>query len=95
MLTFDWGQDMTAALLQAEARGQSHPVPIFRRGRHSIFRRMDPTVFPVIAYSMTSDNRPLTELHDIAQYQIRPILSTVAGVAQDRRRWRGGRRNIG
>ena len=43
---------------------------------------MDPTVFPVIAYSITSDSRPLTELHDIAQYQIRPILSTVAGVAQ-------------
>ena len=45
-------------------------------------RRMDPTVFPVLAYSLTSDNHSLVELRDIALYQLRPLLSTVTGVAR-------------
>jgi Cu/Ag efflux pump CusA len=42
---------------------------------------MDPTLFSTISYSLTSDTRPLSELRDLTQYQIRPILSTVPGVA--------------
>ncbi|MGD0387331.1 MAG: efflux RND transporter permease subunit [Tepidisphaeraceae bacterium] len=80
-LTFDWGQDMGSALLQAEAE-VNRILPDLPQGTSFIFRRMDPTVYPVISYSITSDTRPLTELHDIAQYQLRPILSTVPGVAQ-------------
>jgi len=80
-LTFDWGQDMPGALLQSEA-AVNRILPDLPAGTTFIFRRMDPTVFPVIAYSLTSATRPLTELHDIAQYQLRPILSTVPGVAQ-------------
>ena len=44
-------------------------------------RRMDPTVFPVLGYSLTSDTRSLVELRDVALYQIRPALSTIPGVA--------------
>jgi multidrug efflux pump subunit AcrB len=80
VLTFEWGQDMTAALLQAEAE-VDRILPTLPPGTTFIFRRMDPTVFPVIAYSITSDAHPLTELHDLAQNQIRPTLSTVPGVA--------------
>ncbi len=40
-------------------------------------RRMDPTVFPVLGYSLTSDTHSLVELRDLALYQIRPVLSTV------------------
>src|SRR6478672_7340714 len=43
---------------------------------------MDPTVFPVIAYSLTSDSHSLVELHDLALYTLRPALSTVSGVAR-------------
>ena len=43
---------------------------------------MDPTVFPVLGYSLTSDNHSLVELRDLARYQIRPVLSTVPGVAR-------------
>ncbi len=80
-LTFDWGADMPQALLQSEAE-VNRILPQMPQGTSFIFRRMDPTVYAVIAYSITSSTRPLTELHDIAQYQIRPILSTVPGVAQ-------------
>jgi multidrug efflux pump subunit AcrB len=79
-LMFEWGEDMTGALLQAESQ-VNKILPDLPAGTNFIFRRMDPTVFPVIAYSITSDSRSLSELHDLAQYQLRPILTTIPGVA--------------
>jgi multidrug efflux pump subunit AcrB len=43
---------------------------------------MDPTVFPVLAYSLTSDIHSLVELRDLAVYQLRPLLSTIGGVGK-------------
>ncbi|MDI7066437.1 efflux RND transporter permease subunit, partial [Klebsiella pneumoniae] len=43
---------------------------------------MDPTVFPVLAYSLTSKQQSLSALHDLAQFQMRPLLSSVEGVAR-------------
>ncbi|HSV14364.1 MAG TPA: efflux RND transporter permease subunit, partial [Tepidisphaeraceae bacterium] len=80
-IAFDWGQDMTAAFLQAQAE-INRILPTLPTGTTFEVRRMDPTVFPVIAYSVTSKTHSLTELHDIAQYQLMPILSTVPGVAK-------------
>jgi CzcA family heavy metal efflux pump len=80
-LTFDWGQDMAAALLQAEGR-VNRILPSLPAGTSLEVRRMDPSVFSTISYSLTSDVRPLTELHDLAQYQLRPLLLTVPGVAR-------------
>jgi CzcA family heavy metal efflux pump len=81
LLTFDWGDDITADMLQAEAR-VNKLLPSLPPGTNFGVRRMDPTFFPVISYSLTSDARSLSELHDLAEYQLRPILSTVAGVAK-------------
>src|SRR5437773_1863629 len=39
-------------------------------------------VFPVIAYSLTSNSHSLVELRDLALYSLRPALSTVQGVAR-------------
>ncbi len=80
-LSFDWGSDMTTAMLQAQSQANKL-LPSLPPGTVFDVKRMDPTVFPVIAYSMTSDSRPLSELHDLAQYQLRPVLSTVTGVAK-------------
>ena len=81
LLTFDWGDDITSDMLQAEGR-VNKILPSLPPGAVFDVRRMDPTFFPVISYSITSDTRPLTELYDLAQYQLRPVLSTVAGVAK-------------
>lgn len=55
-VSFDWGLDMTTATLQIEAAlaqlGSSLPA-----GTATTVRRMDPTVFPVIGYSLTSPLR--------------------------------------
>ncbi len=79
-LTFDWGEDMTGALLQGESQ-INKLLSSLPPGTSFEARRMDPTVFPVIAYSLTSPTRPLSELHDLAQFQLSPVLSTVTGVA--------------
>jgi CzcA family heavy metal efflux pump len=80
-LNFDWGQDMISALLQAQAQ-VNQLLPSLPAGASFAVRRMDPTVFPVIAYSITSDTHSLAELHDLAEYQLRPVLTTVPGVAK-------------
>ncbi len=80
-VNFDWGQDMVAAMLQVESAvnkvlGALPPGTIFD------VHRMDPTMFPVLGYSLTSDTRSLVELRDLALYQMRPVLSTVTGVSR-------------
>ncbi len=80
-VNFDWGQDMVEAMLQVQSaiNQVSATLPA---GTSFTVRRMDPTVFPVLAYSLTSDTHSLVELRDIALYQLRPLLSTVPGVAR-------------
>ncbi|MCR4290674.1 MAG: efflux RND transporter permease subunit [Candidatus Scalindua sp.] len=80
-VNFDWNVDMISGMLQVESainqmRG-SLPA-----GTTFMVRRMDPTVFPVLGYSLISDTRSLVELRDIALFRIRPVLSTVTGVTR-------------
>ena len=51
---FGWGRDMTAATLQVDT-ALSHILPSLPAGTKSVTRRMEPTVFPIIAYGLTSD----------------------------------------
>ena len=81
LLTFDWGDNITQDMLAAEA-AVNKLIATLPPGTTFGVRRMDPSFFPVISYSMTSDSRPLSELYDIAEYQLRPILSTTTGVAK-------------
>lgn len=80
-INFDWGADMVAAKLQVES-AINQVLPGLPQGTTYLVRRMDPTVMPVLAYSLTSDTHSLVELRDIALYQLRPVLSTVKGVAK-------------
>src|SRR6202000_1533339 len=80
-VNFDWGAHRARCALQlqssiGEILGSLPP------GTTMQVRRMDPTVFPVIAYSVTSKTESLAALRDIAQYQIRPVLTSVNGVAR-------------
>ena len=78
---FEWGRNMVSARLQVES-AINQVMPSLPPGTAFRVRRMDPTVFPVLAYSLTSDTHSLVELRDIALYQLRPLLSTVPGVAR-------------
>jgi CzcA family heavy metal efflux pump len=80
-INFAWGSDMDLALQRAEAaltRSQQNLPP----GVTFDVRRMDPTVFPVIAYSLTSARATPVELRRFADLKLAPVLSTINGVAR-------------
>src|SRR5437764_7897752 len=80
-VNFNWGEDMVSAMLQCQSQ-VNKILPSLPSGTSFEVERMDPTVFPVIAYSLTSDSHSLIELRDLALYTLRPALSTVSGVAR-------------
>ena len=80
-VNFAWGLDMTQALLEVSSK-ISLILPDLPAGTRFTVERRDPTVFPVIAYSLTSSTESLVQLQDIGLYQLRPLLSRVPGVAR-------------
>ena len=80
-VNFDWGSDMPLAATEI-SQAVAQLLPQLPAGTVMSVKRMDPTVFPILAYSLTSDSVPLTSLYDLAQYQLRPLLSGVEGVAR-------------
>ncbi len=80
-VTFEWDHDMVAALLQVQGAvaGRQAQLPA---GTQITSRRMDPTVFPVLGYSLTSATLSPVELRDLADQRVRAVLSSVPGVAR-------------
>ena len=79
-LTFAWGDDMVAAT-QATQGALATILPDLPPGTRFSVRRSDPTIFPVYGLSLTSTQRSGTELQRLARLNLRPLLSTVPGVA--------------
>lgn len=80
-INFAWGSNMDLALQRVESaltRAQSTLPPGVVFG----VRRMDPTVFPVAAYSLTSKTATPVELRRFAELTLAPVLSTIDGVAR-------------
>ncbi len=80
-VNFDWGSDMPLAATEI-SQAVAQLLPQLPAGTLMSVKRMDPTVFPMLAYSLTSDSLSLTQLYDLGQYQLRPLLSGVEGVAR-------------
>ena len=80
-VSFDWGIDMGLATSQIN-QAITQILPNLPAGTQMLTKRMDPTVFPILAYSLTSASVPQTTLYDVARYQLRPLLSSVNGVAR-------------
>lgn len=80
-INFDWDENMITATSQIES-AVNKAMTALPQGTTFEVRLMDPTVFPVICYSLISDTKSLVELYDIAQYQLRPALTTIKGVAK-------------
>ena len=80
-VNFSWGSNMPLAAAQI-SQAVAQLLPQLPAGTQMSVKRMDPTVFPILAYSLTSDTLSLTQLYDLGQYQLRPLLSGVQGVAR-------------
>ena len=79
-LSFDWGDDMVAATLATQGE-LATILPDLPPATRFAVRRSDPTIFPVFGLSLTSDTLSAVELQQLAQTRLRPLLSTVPGVA--------------
>ena len=79
-VSFDWGTDMSRALGDVNAAA-SQVLPELPAGTQISSRRMDPTTYPMLAYSLRSHTLSPSALYDLAQYQLRPLLSSIPGVA--------------
>lgn len=79
VVDFRWGTDMVRKMLEVEGKvsGALSQVP---PGTTFQVRRMEPTLYPVTAYSLTSKTVSPVKLRNIAEYQLRPLLSTIHGV---------------
>ncbi|HEY8005196.1 MAG TPA: efflux RND transporter permease subunit [Phenylobacterium sp.] len=80
-VNFAWGSDMDLALQRVEA-AVTRAQPTLPQGVVFDVRRMDPTVFPVAAYSLTSSRATPVELRRFADRVLAPQLSTIDGVAR-------------
>ena len=79
-IDFSWGDDMVSAALRVDA-AVAQVLPSLPQGASYQVRRMDPTVYPVIAYSMLSKTVSAVTLRAVAEYQIVPLLSALPGVS--------------
>ncbi|MBI2800633.1 MAG: efflux RND transporter permease subunit [Gammaproteobacteria bacterium] len=80
-LNFNWGDDIVRALLQVDA-AINGALPDLPPGTRATTRRMDPTVFPSLGMSVTSDALTAIAVRDFALYRLRPLLSAIPGVAK-------------
>jgi multidrug efflux pump subunit AcrB len=80
-IDFGWGRDMTASTLLVDA-AVAKTLPSLPPGAAYDVRRMDPTVFPITSYALESDTASPVALQDLAQYQIKPLLSSIPGLSR-------------
>src|SRR5437762_2490757 len=76
-----WGTDLnlTVQRVQSQIEAARTNLPA---GTTVDVRLMNPTLFPVLGLSMTSDHVPLAQLRDFADQVLRPELSRLPGVAE-------------
>src|ERR1700691_2417092 len=79
-LFFDWHKDMVTTLQLVDAalsrvRSQLPATATIQTNRLSF------ASFPIIGYSLTSDTVPQTQLWTLANYQLKPQLNRLDGVA--------------
>ncbi len=78
---FGWGRNMTEADLLVQSALASI-APTLPAGTVYDVRRMDPTVYPILAFALTSDRVSQVALKDLATYQLVPLLSGIPGLAR-------------
>ena len=80
-VNFAWNSDMDLALQRTEAN-LARAAAALPPGVSYTVRRMDPSVFPVVAYSLTSDRIGPVALRRYAEQTLVPLLTNIDGVAR-------------
>jgi CzcA family heavy metal efflux pump len=79
-LFFDWSVDMVQSLQLVDAALAEVQQTLPATARITT-NRLTFASFPVLGYSLTSDTVPLTQLWQVATYDLKPPLNRVAGVS--------------
>ncbi len=80
-LFFDWKVDIQNTLQLVQARLSQLSATLPPTTKITDINRLTFAVFPVVAYSVTSETKSLAELREIATYTIRPRLARLSGIA--------------
>ena len=80
-VNFSWGANMDLALQRVQS-ALAQATTGLPAGVTFDVRRMDPTVFPVAAYNLTSATATPVELRRYADRVLSPLLSTIGGIAK-------------
>ena len=80
-VNFAWGTDMQTALQKVQAN-VTQAQASFPLGTHVDSELLNPSVFPIMGYSLTSKTLSQQELRHLALYTLRPRLLRVTGVRQ-------------
>src|SRR5689334_1904793 len=79
-LFFDWNVDMFQTLEYVNA-ALARVQPSLPSTAKLTANRLTFAAFPILAYSLTSDTMPQTQLWELANYNIKPRLNRVNGVS--------------
>ena len=80
-VNFNWGTDMASTLQQVQARIATVQAAL-PPGTNVTAERLNPSVFPVMGYSLYSKTVSQQELRRLALYTLRPRLLRVPGVRE-------------
>ena len=80
-IDFGWGRDMQVGTLNVDA-AIARALPDLPAGTAYGVRRMDPTVYPIISYALRSETLTPVQLQDLAELQIKPLLSSIPGLSR-------------
>ena len=79
-LSFAWGDNMVTSTLATQS-ALATLLPDLPAGIKFDVRRSDPTIFPVLGLALTANRLDPAALRQIAELKLRPLLTTVPGVA--------------
>ncbi|MFP6557894.1 efflux RND transporter permease subunit [Paraburkholderia sp. B3] len=77
---FPWGFDMNQALLSVDAAFAQRMPDLPQGTAYSAIQMSPNIIMPFVSYALVSGSIPSSELRQIAYYQIRPLLTGIAGI---------------
>jgi CzcA family heavy metal efflux pump len=83
-ITFADGTDMQLALQRVQSQIADARASTLPPGANVTAAVLNPSIFPIMGYSLTSPDLNLSALRQLAMYTIRPRLARLPGVAQIR-----------
>ena len=77
---FPWGSDMTQALLRVQAAFDQKVSELPPGTSYEVIQMSPNVIMPFISYALISRQVPSSQLRRLAQFQIAPLISGIAGV---------------